>query len=95
MGKKIICRRDDLSIIFFYELNKESLKKEMEIFINKIIIIEIDGENFMAYQKEPGDFRVLYGKNLYFKLHFHPQCEIVYCKSGLIQLITACQNISV
>ena len=41
----------------------------------------------MAYQKEPGDFRVLYGKNLYFKLHFHPQCEIVYCKSGHIQLI--------
>jgi len=41
MGKKIMCRRDDLSIIFFYELNKESLKKEMEIFINKIIIIEI------------------------------------------------------
>lgn len=40
----------------------------------------------MAYQKEPQEFRILSGKNLYFKEHFHPQTEIVLCTEGQIEL---------
>lgn len=40
----------------------------------------------MLYQKEPQDFRVLHTKNLYFKTHFHPQTEVLFCTKGEINL---------
>lgn len=40
----------------------------------------------MAYFKEPQEFRILSGKNLYFKTHFHPQVEIILCTLGEIEL---------
>lgn len=41
----------------------------------------------MIYQKEPQSFRVLKCHNLYFKTHFHPQAELIYCTHGQIELI--------